>query len=117
LSVRRSRPTGDLLFCFAKKAGQKGEPAHGRAKIPRLLLGHPLKARSALFFRTNSTKRLPIIIGDNKKPILFQLFIFSVAANLLTRKLGKRLAARGLLATKLLKIRHKNISRQSGFSL
>jgi hypothetical protein len=66
LSVRRSRPTGDLFFCVAKKTGQKGEPLHGHAKIPRLFLAHPLKVRSALFFSTNSTKRLPIIIGDKK---------------------------------------------------
>jgi hypothetical protein len=63
LSVRRSRPTGDLFFCVAKKTGQKGEPLHGRAKIPRLFLEHPLKARSALFFRTDSTKHLPIIMA------------------------------------------------------
>jgi hypothetical protein len=68
--VRRSRPTGDLFFCVAKKTGQKGEPLHGRAKIPRLFLEHPLKARLALFFSTNSTKRLPIIMVT-KKPILF----------------------------------------------
>jgi hypothetical protein len=68
LSVRRSRPTGDLFFCVAKKTGQKGEPLHGRAKIPRLFLAHPLKASLALFFSTNSTKRLPYH-DDNKKPI------------------------------------------------
>jgi hypothetical protein len=62
LSVRRSRPTGDLFFCVAKKTGQKGEPAHGRAKIPRLFLEHPLKANLAQLFSTNSTKRLPIIM-------------------------------------------------------
>jgi hypothetical protein len=62
LSVRRSRPTGDLFFCVAKKTGQKGEPLHGRAKIPRLFLEHPLKARLALFFSTDSTKRLSIIM-------------------------------------------------------
>jgi hypothetical protein len=69
LSVRRSRPTGDLFFCVAKKTGQKGEPLHGRAKIPRLFLEHPLKAKLALFFSTDSTKRLPIVIGDYEKPI------------------------------------------------
>jgi hypothetical protein len=68
---------------------------HGHAKIPRLFLEHSLKERSALFFSTDSTKRLPIIIGDNQKPILFQLFIFSVAANLLPCFRGKRLAAKG----------------------
>jgi hypothetical protein len=57
LSVCRSRPTGDLFFCVAKKTGQKGEPLHGRAKIPRLFLAHPLKARLAQLFSTNSTKR------------------------------------------------------------
>jgi hypothetical protein len=65
-SVHRSRPTGGLFFCVAKKTGQKGEPAHGRAKIPRLFLEHPLKARSALFFSTNSTKRLPIVMVTMK---------------------------------------------------
>jgi hypothetical protein len=69
LSVRRSRPTGDLFFCVAKKTGQKGEPLHGHAKIPRLFLEHPLKANLAQLFSTDSTKRLPIIIGDNKNPI------------------------------------------------
>jgi hypothetical protein len=62
LSVRRSRPTGDLFFCVAKKTGQKGEPLHGRAKIPRLFLKHPLKARLALFFSTDSTKHLPRVM-------------------------------------------------------
>jgi hypothetical protein len=57
------------LFWRDKKAGQKGEPLHGRSKIPRLFLEHPLKARLALFFSTNSTKRLPIIIGNYEKPI------------------------------------------------
>jgi hypothetical protein len=57
LSVRRTRPTGDLFFCVAKKTGQKGEPLHGRAKIPRLLLERPLKGSLAQLFRANSTKR------------------------------------------------------------
>jgi hypothetical protein len=42
---------------------------HGRAKIPRLFLEHPLKANLAQLFSTDSTKRLPIIIDDNKKLI------------------------------------------------
>jgi hypothetical protein len=81
LIIRRSRPTGDLFFCVAKKAGQKGEPLHGRAKIPRLFLAHPLKASLALFFSTNSTKRLPIIMVTTKTYLIldfyFQLFTFN----------------------------------------
>jgi hypothetical protein len=76
LSVRRSRPTGDLFFCVAKKTGQKGEPAHGRAKIPRLFLAHPLKVRLALFFSTHSTKHLPIIMATIKTPILLSVAYF-----------------------------------------
>jgi hypothetical protein len=83
LSVRRSRPTGDLFFCVAKKTGQKGEPAHGRAKIPRLFLEHPLKGNLVLFFSTNLTKHLPIIMATTKNLFYFRCLFSSFAANLL----------------------------------
>jgi hypothetical protein len=76
LSVRRSRPTGDLFFCVAKKTGQKGEPLHGRAKIPRLFLEHPLKANLAQLFSTDSTKRLSIIMVIMKNLFYFK-YLFS----------------------------------------
>jgi hypothetical protein len=64
-----TRARGSLfspLFWRDKKAGQKGEPLHGRAKIPRLFLERPLKARLAQLFSTNSTKHLPIIMVTTK---------------------------------------------------
>jgi hypothetical protein len=72
ISVRRSRPTGDLFFCVAKKTGQKDEPLHGRAKIPRLFLAHPLKANLAQLFSTDSTKNLPML-WSNKQGHLIRL--------------------------------------------